>query len=625
VSAERDRAALLAARDALAAALRANVPASCGDVDPSSALARIAATFALTPFERDVLALCAAVELDAATADLVAEMHGDPARRQLTFALVLARLAAPHWDAIVPDAPLRRYRLVELEPHGLLAETPVRIAERVLHALLGVDGLDERLAARVTPLRARTGVVPSHADAVERAVAAWSADAPWPCIALLGDDAAGKDAIAAEIAARLGLRAYRVAAAVIPDDAVDREAFARLWEREAALVPALLAIDVAGDADPARREAVAAIAERLRGALVINCAEAPRPRGRAVLAADIALPLRAEQRTLWRDGLGERGAALNGKLDRVTAQFHLDAASIGEIGDEIAGAPDLGAALWSAARRRARPRLDDLAQRVATRATFDDLVLPPEQTEQLRQIVAHVRGRTRVYDDWGFARDDRGLGVAALFHGPSGTGKTLAAEVIARELDLDCYRVDLSAVVSKYIGETERNLRRVFDAAEAGGAVLLFDEADALWGRRTEVRDSHDRYANIEVSYLLQRMESYRGLAILTTNMRQAIDGAFMRRLRFVVDFPFPGRAQRAAIWRAVFPPQTPLDGVDFTALAQLNVAGGGIRNIALHAAFLAADDGVPVRAAHLLRAARAEYAKNDQTLAPTELAGWAT
>jgi hypothetical protein len=625
VSAQRDRGALLAARDALCAALRSGAPASCGDVDAGSALARVAATFGLTAFERDLLALCAAVELDAATADLVAELQGDPARRQPSFAFALARLAAAHWDAIVPDAPLRRYRLIELEPQGLLAETPLRIAERVLHALLGLGGLDERLAARVVPLSARTATVPSHAKIVARAVTAWSGDAPWPCIALLGDDAAGKDAVAAEIAARLGLRAYRVAAAALPDDAPEREAFARLWEREAALVPSLLAVDVADDADPARRDTVARLAERLRGALIVNATEAPRPRGRTVLSADVALPLRAEQRALWRDGLGERGAALNGKLDRVTAQFHLDAASIAEIGDEVAGAPDVGAALWSAARRRARPRLDDLAQRVVPRATFDDLVLPAPQTEQLRQIVAHVRGRARVYDDWGFARDDRGLGVAALFHGPSGTGKTLAAEVIARELDLDCYRVDLSAVVSKYIGETERNLRRVFDAAEAGGAVLVFDEADALWGRRSEVRDSHDRYANIEVSYLLQRMESYRGLAILTTNLRHAIDSAFMRRLRFVIEFPFPDAAQRAAIWRAVFPPQTPLDGVDFAALGRLNVAGGAIRNIALHAAFLAADEGAPVRTPHLLRAARAEYAKNDQPLTPTELAGWAT
>ena len=214
----------------------------------------------------------------------------------------------------------------------------------------------------------------------------------------------------------------------------------------------------------------------------------------------------------------------------------------------------------------------------------------------------------------------RGLGITALFAGPSGTGKTLAAEVIARELRLDLYRIDLSAVVSKYIGETEKNLRRVFDAAEEGGAVLLFDEADALFGKRSEVKDSHDRYANIEVSYLLQRMEAYRGLAILTTNMKHALDPAFQRRIRFVVQFPFPDPTARAEIWRGAFPSATPVGNLDLAWLASLDVTGGSIRNIAIGAAFLAAEAGEPVGMTHLLAAARSECAKLDRPL-PT-LAG---
>jgi SpoVK/Ycf46/Vps4 family AAA+-type ATPase len=196
--------------------------------------------------------------------------------------------------------------------------------------------------------------------------------------------------------------------------------------------------------------------------------------------------------------------------------------------------------------------------------------------------------------------------------------------VIAAALRLDLYQVDLSQVVSKYIGETEANLRRVFEGAEAGGAVLLFDEADALFGKRSEVKDSHDRYANIEVSYLLQRMESYRGLAILTTNLKSSLDTAFLRRIRFVVQFPFPDAAGRAEIWRRIFPAATPTDGLDFSRLAQLNVSGGNIRNIALNAAFLAADAGEPVRMTHVLRAARGEYAKLEKTLTEAEVAGWA-
>jgi SpoVK/Ycf46/Vps4 family AAA+-type ATPase len=230
----------------------------------------------------------------------------------------------------------------------------------------------------------------------------------------------------------------------------------------------------------------------------------------------------------------------------------------------------------------------------------------------------------RVYEIWGFAaKGDRGLGISALFSGVSGTGKTLAAEVLANTLRLDVYRIDLSAVVSKYIGETEKNLSRIFDAAEEGGAILLFDEADALFGKRSDVKDSHDRYANIEVSYLLQRMECYRGLAILTTNLRSAIDDAFLRRIRFVVQFPFPDAVQRAGIWRRVFPPDTPTDGLDPVKLARLNVAGGNIKNIALYAAFLAADADESVGMAHLLRAAQAEYAKLEKTLTDAEVAGW--
>ena len=235
----------------------------------------------------------------------------------------------------------------------------------------------------------------------------------------------------------------------------------------------------------------------------------------------------------------------------------------------------------------------------------------------------HVRQRSRVYGAWGFAaRGSRGLGITALFAGASGTGKTMAAEVIARELRLDLYRIDLSQVVNKYIGETEKNLRRVFDAAEEGGAILLFDEADALFGKRTEVKDSHDRHANIEVSYLLQRMECYRGLAILTTNKRDDLDTAFLRRIRFVVPFPFPDAPHRGEIWRRIFPGETPRDGLDYDVLSRINVAGGNIRNIALHAAFHAAESGEPVRMAHIRRAAATEFAKLERSWSGDTLTG---
>ncbi|HNP73667.1 MAG TPA: ATP-binding protein, partial [Kouleothrix sp.] len=405
------------------------------------------------------------------------------------------------------------------------------------------------------------------------------------------------------------------------------EALARLWEREAALAGLALLVECPDrDADQAKLGVVRGLAEQVSGALIVAGTERLDGVDRPSVVLEVARLTAAEQRAIWRAALGATAAQLNGQLDQIAAQFSLGPSAIGaavrQVGDDPGS--DLGAALWDACRSQARPRLDDLAQRIESAAAWDDLVLPEAQLEMLRGVLAHVRQRATVYERWGFARrGGRGLGITALFAGPSGTGKTLAAEVLANELRLDLYRVDLSQVVSKYIGETEKNLRRVFDAAEGGGAVLLFDEADALFGKRSEVKDSHDRYANVEVSYLLQRMEAYRGLALLTTNMKQAIDAAFLRRIRFVVTFPFPDTAQRAEIWRRVFPPGVPTAGLSAEKLACLSLAGGNIANIALGAAVLAADAGAPVGMAHVLAAARAEYAKLDRTLTEAETAGW--
>ena len=409
----------------------------------------------------------------------------------------------------------------------------------------------------------------------------------------------------------------------------------RLWEREAALDGRALLIecDDFDFADGPRTAAVARFVERVEGAVVLSLREPRRLGHRPTVGLDVSSLSASEQQVVWRSALGEVAGAMNGQVEQLASQFSLTADTIYAAAAEARGRVDpaeddgprrLGRALWQLCREGARPRLEDLAQRIDSRPDWDDLVLPEAQQQILREVAAHVRQRAVVYEDWGFAkRGTRGLGISALFAGASGTGKTMAAEVLSHELDLDLYRIDLSAVVSKYIGETEKNLRRIFDAAEEAGAVLLFDEADALFGKRSEVKDSHDRYANIEVSYLLQRMESYKGLAILTTNMRSALDSAFLRRLRFVVQFPFPDARHRAEIWRRVFPSATPLDQVDPVRLSGLNVAGGNIKNIALNAAFIAADAAEPVRMSHLLRAARSEYAKLEKQLTESEIAGW--
>jgi SpoVK/Ycf46/Vps4 family AAA+-type ATPase len=340
-------------------------------------------------------------------------------------------------------------------------------------------------------------------------------------------------------------------------------------------------------------------------------------------------PLAIEQKQLWTHALGEHAARLNGALDAIVTQFRVSTEVMAHAAEALRAQPaaacDVERQVWHACRDSIRHRLDDLAQRVEPVATWDDLVLPDAQLATLRQVVAHVGHRLKVFEEWGFAgKSARGLGISVLFTGESGTGKTMAAEVLANALHLDLYRIDLASMVSKYIGETEKNLRRVFDAAEDSGTILLFDEADALFGKRSEIKDSHDRYANIEVSYLLQRMEAYRGLAILTTNLKGALDVAFQRRLRFIVRFPFPDQALRERIWRGSFPSLTPLDRIDHRKLAQLNVAGGHIRNIAVNAAFIAAEAGLPLGMNHLLQAARSEGVKRERPFSDAEMRGWA-
>jgi hypothetical protein len=614
---------------------RALAQAAAGLPAPS-ALEVLSETFGLSPFERDLLLLCAGTELDSSIAALCAAANGDAARGWATFGLALAALPGPHWSALVPAAPLRRWRLVEIGHGTALTDSPLRIDERVLHYLAGVHHLDERLADLVTPLTP-PGPLPATQDAVVTEVLrswAGSRGTGWSLIQLCGPDAEASRSVAAAACARSGLVLHSLPADAIPAALAEQDTLRRLWERESALGGSALLVDATApdSADRAQLSSAGRFLDRVGGPVLLTIEEPLRTLQRPAPVLGVRRPTAAEQHALWTEALGPLAARANGYIEVAVAQFDLSTTAIraaaAEVGADRAGEPadagELGAVgelIWNACRRQARPRLDELAQRIPPSATWTDLVLPEAALLLLHEVVAHVRQRTRVYDTWGFSqKGSRGLGITALFSGGSGTGKTMAAEVLASELRLDLYRIDLSAVVSKYIGETEKNLRRVFDAAEEGAAILFFDEADALFGKRSEVRDSHDRYANIEVSYLLQRMEAYRGLAILATNLKSGLDTAFLRRIRFIVQFPFPDASQRAEIWRHIFPADTPVVDLDTEQLARLNVAGGSIRNIALNAAFLAAEAGEPVRMAHLLRAARGEYAKLEKPLTAAEL-----
>ncbi|PVM82183.1 ATP-binding protein [Caulobacter endophyticus] len=584
----------------------------------ASGIDLIADRFSLSPFERDLLLLCAGVELDAGFAEAVRVAGGPP-----SFGFALATLPGAHWSAITPTGPLRYWRLIDFATGQPVTTASIRIDERILHFVAGVSHLDERLQGLVRAAPSPDQLTEAHARLAKRIAALWaSADArqePWPAVQLIGDPDAGGLAVAASACAAHGLGLNLIRAADLPAGASERTGFERLWSREAALSDSALLVEIS-DADPPETlRAAAAFAAASRAVTLVASREPLRAEGKPLPRFDIAKPDRGEQIVLWRKALGETAARRETEIERVVSHFDLGPAAI-----VTASALAETQPLWDACRDQSRGRLDDLAQRIEPAAEWEDLVLPRAEADILREIVANVRQRSRIYDHWGFAgKSGRGLGVSALFAGASGTGKTLAAEIMSRELELDLFRIDLSQVVNKYIGETEKNLRRVFDAAEAAGAVLLFDEADALFGKRGEVKDSHDRYANLEVSYLLQRMECYRGLAILTTNLPQAIDPAFKRRLRFIVQFPFPDLAERAEIWRKAFPPAAPTQGLEIDQLARLNVPGGNIRNIALGAAFIAADAGSPVTMDHVRRAARAEYAKIGRTMTGAELVGW--
>ena len=625
--------ALAEVRDLLEAKLsngvRTSRPHSADEtsaLDRPFALNAIVEMFGLSAFERLALVLCAGIELDSAFASLCAQLHGDPARPYPTFSLLLGAMPGAHWTALTPAAPLRRHRLIEVGAGGVLTTAPLRIAERVLHFLTGIDHPDERLAGMVEPIAVPALLAASHEAAAERVTSLWNSRTAWPRLQLCGAEVLARRAVAAAAAARAGIDAHAMSALALPTAPADLDGFIRLWHREACLSGVALVLECDGiDAnDFARIETVQRFVDAMRAPLFVSSREPRSALARGAVTIEVSNVRGEEQRSLWLDALGDDAARANGALDRVVAQFALAPDRIAAVAASVRDSKDLGDALWTSCRAAARPRLDDLAQRITSNASWEDLVLPDDQVALLRDLVASVRFRPRVYDDWGFAEKDwRGLGVTALFAGASGTGKTLAAEVIANELRLDLYRIDLSGVVSKYIGETEKNLRRVFDAAEEGGAILLFDEADALFGKRSEVKDSHDRYANIEVSYLLQRMEAYHGVAILTTNSRESLDTAFLRRIRFAVQFTFPAPEEREAIWARIFPQRLPTHDLDVEKLARLSVAGGNIRNIAVNAAFGAARDNSPVTMRHLLDAARAEFVKLEKALPSSEVEEW--
>lgn len=591
-------------------------------LSPPPAMVILSQRLGLSPFEQKLLLLCAAIELDTSIGALCARAQDNAHQNYPTFALAFTLFEDASWDILSPERPLRYWRLLEINQPGAqpLTTSSLRIDERILNYLKGLNYLDDRLVSLVSPLDSKNTEYQlplSHQKAVE-AITSYLQPYQTPLvIQLLGSDSASKQLVAQQAAQSIGLFVYRLSIELLPTTGADLETFIRLWERESLLLPIILYLDaqeITTSTEPQNAHLYRFL-NRINSLLFLSSREISFNNARSTIPIDIEKPTPDEQKQLWERALGKMAGEIPAQL---ASQFNLNLPTIYQITQTVLNTPsnNLHNQLWFTCLASTRPQLDILAQRLNAKATWENIVLPSEETSLLQQIADQVKQRSKVYQEWGFEnRMNRGLGISALFAGESGTGKTMAAEVIANELRLNLYRIDLSAVVSKYIGETEKNLRRLFDAAEDGGAILFFDEADALFGKRSEVKDSHDRYANIEINYLLQRMEAFRGLAILATNMRNALDNAFVRRLRFIVNFQFPNPSERQKIWQKVFPKEVPIENLDFARLARLNLTGGSIHNIALNAAFLAAQQGTGVTMPLVLQSARAEFRKLDRPI----------
>ena len=603
-------------------------------IDPPPALLLLANGFDLSPFERDTLLLCAAQEFDPSLGQLCAEAQGCQSRNFPTFSLALTLFDDPRWDAMSAHRPLRYARLIEISQPGAmpLTSSALRADERIVNFLKGLNVLDDRLSVLVHALSPdQDGALSASqcevVDAIIQRLSRMATESSLPVMQLIGTDAGSRLSVAQRVCELTNRRLYSLSIETLPAQLSEIETFVRLWQRESVLLPVALYVDAdQGEHPSAETSALLKFLSRPVGMVFVGVRETPLRIAAMNFSVDVEMPTASEQCDEWTNTLEVVAPELDSRESAklLAGQFNLnlnDIRSAAEMAVQALSEDEkIEQRLWRTCRDFVRPRLDSLAQRLDPKATWDDLVLPEEQTALLRQIVGQVRERHKVYDQWGFAEVmNRGFGISAMFVGESGTGKTMAAEVIANDLGLNLYRIDLSAVVNKYIGETEKNLRKLFDAAERGGAILFFDEADALFGKRSEVKDSHDRYANIEINYLLQRMEAFSGLAILATNMKGALDTAFMRRLRFIVNLPFPGVKERKLIWQRALPSQTPQKDLDYERLARLNVSGGNIHTIALNAAFLAAQNGQAVTMPLLLSAARVELRKLEKAFSEAE------
>ncbi|MGK6355778.1 ATP-binding protein [Sphingomonas sp. DT-207] len=618
---------------------RESGPTGLGPPIEGSALDAMASWFSLTEFELATVVLAAGVEISPDMANLCALAQGDPAIPYPTTLLALAVFAGLEGASqavFASSAPLRHWQLITTQaaqPGGRL-QLHLGVPDAVLSFLIGQPVLDQELTElvrRVAPAPLLPGDV-ALARQLATTLASSDEDA---MIHLVSPPTRRALAVAAATASALGLTPFHLPLGRLTADA-ERRGFARLWQRDRLALGGMLLISFEEQPAELQLTALGRLLTQESGSMVLIGAG-----GQAIAERAPYAVIRAPLPPSVPDEVADHVAAGLGlpatpALREAVSRFRLpistldSCAAIARVKADEAQSPvsieTVLPHMLPLLRDQMREAMAGLADPIEVRMSLDDLVLPDPARLVLDQIIARQRNRSRVLDEWGFRHSGGGpQGMSVLFAGPSGTGKTMAAEALAHALELDLFRVDLSRIVDKYIGETEKRLAALFDAADSTDAILLFDEADVLFGRRTEVRDSHDHYANLEVGYLLQRIETFRGIAVLTTNLPNAIDEAFSRRFAFSLHFEFPSVAERREIWRRAFPVRAPTAELDWDRLAKLSLSGGQIRVIVVNAAMLAADEGKSIGMPHVARALVSEYSKQRRRVPPAELEGWPT
>ncbi len=602
-------------------------------------LSRLSTAFGLNTLDSIILLLSLAPEFDLRYERIYAFLQDDVAQRHATVNLMMNMLGSTTeerfivWKRLSPEMPLRTHRLLNCvpdpsRPNGSFLSYQIRVDHRITGYLLGDDEMDMQLlhTVQVRPY-SPSGWLPQVAEPIMTAMP----DAP--LIYLQGAPEMGQLETALALCAPQRQTLVQIDMTALVSKEVPLENSWRLALREAYLNNAVLYIDhwesVLGESTRMPSPALWASILAYPQTVFIAAREEWEPRDlerqRRMLRLSFNIPDYRERYEVWEESVSRYRTALQPQdIEETSAKFGFTrsqimravntAVDLAQSRGELAQKADL----YAGAQAHANLQLGTLARRIVPRFGWDDLILPPEQIKQLREMSDRLRYSHLVQHEWGYADAmPNSSGISALFAGDSGTGKTLSAEVIAKDLGLVMYKIDLSAVVSKYIGETEKNLNTIFTTAQSSNAILFFDEADALFGKRSEVKDARDRYANIEIAYLLQQIESYDGVVIMATNFRQNLDDAFTRRLDFLIDFPFPDAEYRKRLWEAHFPARTPMaSDVNFNSISErYRLAGGNIRNVALAAAYLAAANGQVVTQEHIRSAIRREHQKMGRLL----------